>query len=148
MWEGGKDNHVCVHTRNILWGWGCFRYVKVPSFPYKSGRKGTCKRIQTFLGLVLLTGGVSVSLRPNCAVERVLNFHLCLGSIPNFSGTPNMDYGCLMLLLEHREKASSLLWPMGRLVQCCSSVWLHILVCVNKTCDCMMDLYSLYLVDL
>jgi hypothetical protein len=29
------------------------------------------------LGLVLLTGGVTVSLRPNCAVERDLNFYLC-----------------------------------------------------------------------
>jgi hypothetical protein len=39
-----KDILVCVHTRNILWAWGCFRYVKVPSSPYKRGREGTCKR--------------------------------------------------------------------------------------------------------
>jgi hypothetical protein len=49
-----KDIPVCVHTRNILWGWGCYRYVKVPSSPYKRGRKGTCKRIQTFWNLSYL----------------------------------------------------------------------------------------------
>jgi hypothetical protein len=49
-----KDILVCVHTRNILWGWGCFRHVKVPSSPYKRGRKGTCKRIQTFWNLCYL----------------------------------------------------------------------------------------------
>jgi hypothetical protein len=46
-----KDILVCVDTRNILWGWGCFRYVKVPSSPYKRGREGTCKRIQSFWNL-------------------------------------------------------------------------------------------------
>jgi hypothetical protein len=29
------------------------------------------------LGLVLSAGGISVALRPNCAIERVENFHLC-----------------------------------------------------------------------
>jgi hypothetical protein len=43
-----KDIFVCVHIRNILWGWGCFRYVKIPSSPYKRGREGTCKRTQIF----------------------------------------------------------------------------------------------------
>jgi hypothetical protein len=43
-----KDILVCVHIRNILWAWGCFRNVKVPSSPYKRGREGTCKRIQIF----------------------------------------------------------------------------------------------------
>jgi hypothetical protein len=37
---GEKDILVCIHTRNILWGWGCFRYVKVPSSPYKRGAWG------------------------------------------------------------------------------------------------------------
>jgi hypothetical protein len=46
-----KDILVCVHTRNILWAWGCFRYVKVPSSPNKRGREGTCKWIQTFWNL-------------------------------------------------------------------------------------------------
>jgi hypothetical protein len=73
----GKDILVCVHIRNILRARGCYRHVKVPSSPYKRGRKGTCKRIQTFLGLVLSAGGISISLRPNCAIERVKNFHLC-----------------------------------------------------------------------
>jgi hypothetical protein len=48
---GEKDILVCVHTGNILWHWGCFGYVKVPSSPYKRGRKGACKRIQTFWNL-------------------------------------------------------------------------------------------------
>jgi hypothetical protein len=51
-----KDIFVCVHTRNIPWAWGCFRYVKVPSSPYKRGREGTCKRIQTFENLCNLLG--------------------------------------------------------------------------------------------
>jgi hypothetical protein len=46
-----KDIFVCVHTRNIPRARGCYRYVKVPSSPYKRGRKGTCKRIQTFSNL-------------------------------------------------------------------------------------------------
>jgi hypothetical protein len=49
-----KDILVCVHTRNILWARGYFRYVKVPSSPYKRGREGTCKRIQTFWNLCYL----------------------------------------------------------------------------------------------
>jgi hypothetical protein len=49
-----KDILVCVHTRNILRARGCYRYVKVPSSPYKRGRKGTCKRIQTFWNLCYL----------------------------------------------------------------------------------------------
>jgi hypothetical protein len=68
-----KDNPVCVHTRNIFWGWGCYRYVKVPSSPYKRGRKGTCKRIQTFLGLVQSAEGVAVSSHSNCVLERAKN---------------------------------------------------------------------------
>jgi hypothetical protein len=51
---GGKEDPVCVHTGNILWGWGCYRHVKVPSSPYKRGREGTCKRIQTFWNLCYL----------------------------------------------------------------------------------------------
>jgi hypothetical protein len=74
---GGKDDLVCVHTGNILWGWGCCRHVKVPSSPYKRGRKGTCKRIQTFLELVLLAEGITVSLRSYIVLERVKNSHLC-----------------------------------------------------------------------
>jgi hypothetical protein len=49
-----KDSPVCIHTRNILWGRGCYLYVKVPSSPYKRGRKGTCKRMQTFWNLCYL----------------------------------------------------------------------------------------------
>jgi hypothetical protein len=48
---GGKDILVCVHIRNILWAWWCFRYVKDPSSPYKRGREGTCKRMETFWNL-------------------------------------------------------------------------------------------------
>jgi hypothetical protein len=51
---GGKDDPVCVHTGNILRGWGCYRHVKVPSSPYKRGREGTCKWIQTFWNLCYL----------------------------------------------------------------------------------------------
>jgi hypothetical protein len=43
-----KDILVCVHIRNILGARGRFRNVKVPSSPYKRGREGTCKWIQTF----------------------------------------------------------------------------------------------------
>jgi hypothetical protein len=49
-----KDILVWVHTRNILRARGCYRYVKVPSSPYKRGHKGTCKRIQTFWNLCYL----------------------------------------------------------------------------------------------
>jgi hypothetical protein len=62
---------VCVHIRIILRARGCYRHVKVPSSPYKRGRKGTCKRIQTFLELVLLAERFTVSLRPNLVRERV-----------------------------------------------------------------------------
>jgi hypothetical protein len=64
-----KDNLVCVHTRNILWGQGCYRYVKVPSSPYKMGRKGTCKRIQTFWNSCYLQRG----LQSLCALTLYLN---------------------------------------------------------------------------
>jgi hypothetical protein len=64
---------VCVHIRNILRARGCYRNVKVPSSPYKREREGTCKRIQTFLGLVLLAESFTVSLRPNLKLERVEN---------------------------------------------------------------------------
>jgi hypothetical protein len=47
---------VCVHIRNIL-----------------RARGGTCKRIQTFLELVLLAERFTVSLRPNLVLERVEN---------------------------------------------------------------------------
>jgi hypothetical protein len=66
---GGKDDPVCVHTGNILRGWGCYRHVKVPSSPYKRGRKGTCKRIQTFGNLCYLQRE-SQSL---CALTLYLN---------------------------------------------------------------------------
>jgi hypothetical protein len=46
-----KDIHVCVDIGNIPWIRGYFRNVKVPSSPYKRGRKGTCKRIHNFWGL-------------------------------------------------------------------------------------------------
>jgi hypothetical protein len=64
---------MCVHIRNILRAQGRYRNVKVPSSPYKRGREGTCKRIQTFLGLVLFAESISDSLRPNCVLERVKN---------------------------------------------------------------------------
>jgi hypothetical protein len=72
-----KDILVCVHTMNILWAWGCFRYVKVPSSPYKRGREGTCKRDSDFLELVLLAEGITVSLRSHFVFERVLNSLSC-----------------------------------------------------------------------
>jgi hypothetical protein len=73
MCNGRKDIRVCIHIRNILRARGCYRNVKVPSSPYKRGREGTCKRIQTFLGLVLLAEGFTVSLRSNLVLERVEN---------------------------------------------------------------------------
>jgi hypothetical protein len=51
-----KDILVRVHTRNIPWAWGCCRYVKVPSSPYKRGREGTCKQIRLF-GTCAISGG-------------------------------------------------------------------------------------------
>jgi hypothetical protein len=66
-----KDILVCVHTRNILWAWGCFRYVKVPSSPNKRGREGTCKRDSDFLELVLPAEGITVSLSSHFVLERV-----------------------------------------------------------------------------
>jgi hypothetical protein len=64
---------MCVHIRNILRAQGWYRNVKVPSSPYKRGREGTCKFIQTFLGLVLFAESISNSLRPNCVLKRVEN---------------------------------------------------------------------------
>jgi hypothetical protein len=72
-----KDILVCVHTRNILLAWGWFRYVKVPSSPYKRGREGTCKRDSDFLELVLLAEGITVSLRSHFVLERVKNSISC-----------------------------------------------------------------------
>jgi hypothetical protein len=84
-----KDIPVCVHTRNILWGWGCYRYVKVPSSPYKRGHKGTCKRIQTFWNLCYLQRE-SQSL---CALTLYLNVWKTLSRvrvvIRIFRVTPN-----------------------------------------------------------
>jgi hypothetical protein len=74
MCKGGKDILVCVHIRNILRARGCYRNVKVPSSPYKRGRECTCKRIQTFLELVLFAERITVSLRPNLVLEHVENF--------------------------------------------------------------------------
>jgi hypothetical protein len=64
-----KDTLVCVHTRNILRARGCYQYVKAPSSPYKRGRLGTCKRIQTFWNLCYLQRE-SQSL---CALTLYLN---------------------------------------------------------------------------
>jgi hypothetical protein len=64
-----KDILVCVHTRNIPWARGCFRYVKVPSSPYKRGREGTCKRIQIFGNLCNLQR----ELQSLCALTLCLN---------------------------------------------------------------------------
>jgi hypothetical protein len=64
-----KDILVCVHTKNILWAWRCFRYVKVPSSPYKRGREGTCKRIQIFWNLCYLQR----ELQSRCALALYLN---------------------------------------------------------------------------
>jgi hypothetical protein len=81
-----KDILVCVHTRNIPWAWGCFWYVKVPSSPYKRGREGTCKRIQTFGNLSNLQRE-SQSL---CALTLCLNvlriLSLVLGESSEFFG--------------------------------------------------------------
>jgi hypothetical protein len=86
-----KDILVCVHTRNILWGWGCFRYVKVPSSPYKRGREGTCKRIQIFWNLC----NWQRELQSLCTLTVCLNvlrtfslFLACSGIHPSFSGNP------------------------------------------------------------
>jgi hypothetical protein len=64
-----KDILVCIHTRNIPWGWGCFRHVKVPSSPYKRGHKGTCKQMETLWNLCYLQRE-SQSL---CALTLYLN---------------------------------------------------------------------------
>jgi hypothetical protein len=83
-----KDILVCVHTRNNLWAWGCFRYVKVPSSPYKRGREGTCKRIQIFGNLCNLRRG-SQSLRALTLclnVLRTLSFSRMFGDSSEFFG--------------------------------------------------------------
>jgi hypothetical protein len=107
---GGKDDPVCVHTGNILRGWGCYRHVKVPSSPYKRGRKGTCKRIQTFGNLCYLQRE-SQSL---CALTLYLNVLRTFTRVrvyPNFSGTPNtlvlIYYDTIFVLFEMRYKLVS-----------------------------------------
>jgi hypothetical protein len=67
--KGGKDILMCVHIRNILRARGWYRNVKVPSSPYKRGRKGTCKRIQTFWDLCYLQG----ELQSLCALTVLSN---------------------------------------------------------------------------
>jgi hypothetical protein len=83
---GEKDILVCVHTGNILWAWGRFWYVKVPSSPYKMGREGTCKRIQTFGNLCNLRR----ELQSLCALTLCLNvlktLSLVLGESSEFFG--------------------------------------------------------------
>jgi hypothetical protein len=86
-----KDILVCVHTKNIPWAWGCCRYVKVPSSPYKRGHEGTCKRIQTFWNLC----NQQRELQSLCTltvclnVPRTLSLSLaCSGKHPNFLGNP------------------------------------------------------------
>jgi hypothetical protein len=71
MWDE-KDIVVCVHIRNILWARGRFRNVKVPSAPYKRGREGTCKWIQTF-GTCAAIGRFTVSFRLDTVFEHVEN---------------------------------------------------------------------------
>jgi hypothetical protein len=105
MWEGGKDILVCVHIRNILRARVCYRNVKVPSSPYKRGREGTCKRIQTFLGLVLLAESFTVSLRPNLVPERVENSTRVWAVIRIFRVSPNNMY---------KRKAPSLTFTCSR----------------------------------
>jgi hypothetical protein len=61
-----KDIHIYVHIRNILWDWGCFQNVKVPSSPYKRGREGMCKRIHNFWGLSSLWEILCLLLRHHC----------------------------------------------------------------------------------
>jgi hypothetical protein len=98
MWTSGrlvnvwdvKDICVRVHTRNILWVWGCFRNVKVPSYPYKRGREGMCTRIRNFWDLSSLWGD---SLSPLASmlclnVPTVLSLS-CSGISSGFSDTPN-----------------------------------------------------------
>jgi hypothetical protein len=83
-----KDIHVYVHIRNILWAWGCFRNVKVPSSPYKRGREGTCKRIHNFWGLSSLLEILCLLLRHRCAWICSLFFLTCSGSFPDFRIPP------------------------------------------------------------
>jgi hypothetical protein len=84
-----KDILLYVHTRNIPWARGCYRHVKVHSSPYKRGREGTCKRIQTFLELVLLAERIAISLRPNLVFERVENSTRVRVVIRIFRVSPN-----------------------------------------------------------
>jgi hypothetical protein len=87
---GEKDILVCVHTENILWAWGCFGYVKVPSSPYKTGRKGTCKRIQTFWNLCNLQRESQSLWALTLYLERVKNSLSCVREvIRTFRVTPN-----------------------------------------------------------
>jgi hypothetical protein len=88
-----KDILVCVHTRNILWAWGCFRNVKVPSPPYKRGREGTCKRTQIFGTCAICWGNYSLSVLLLCfstcqelSLSLSLSLSLVLGESSEFFG--------------------------------------------------------------
>jgi hypothetical protein len=60
---------------------GYFRNVKVPSSPYKRGRKGTCKGIHNFWGLSSLWGDsvsycvITVLERAYCSFFRIRGFY-------------------------------------------------------------------------
>jgi hypothetical protein len=87
-----KDILVCVHTRNIPRARGCYRYVKVPSSPYKRGRKGTCKRIQTFWNLCYLQRE-SQSLCTLTLYLNVLRTLTCVRAVIRiFRVTPTKSY--------------------------------------------------------
>jgi hypothetical protein len=92
MCKGRKDILVCVHIRNILRARGCYRNVKVPSSPYKRGREGTCKRIQTFWDLCYLQRA-SLSLCALIVYLNVLRTPLGFGYLSEFFGySPNIGY--------------------------------------------------------
>jgi hypothetical protein len=88
VWDE-KDIHVCVHIRNILWAWGCFRNVKVPSSPYKRGREGTCKWIHNFGSLSCLWEILSLFSRHHCVwVSLQFSLSYVFGDLIRIFGYP------------------------------------------------------------
>jgi hypothetical protein len=80
-----KDILVCIHTRNILWGWGCFRHVKVPSSPYKRGARARVNGFRLFGTCAICRGNHSLFALSLCT-WTCLELSLVLGLSSEFFG--------------------------------------------------------------
>jgi hypothetical protein len=149
-----KDSLVCVHSRNIPWAWGCFWYVKVPSPPYKRGREGTCKRIQTFGNLCnLQRESQSLCALTLCLnVLRTLSLSHVRGIIRIFRVTPQQlaTGGARVSLVASRGSPDSLhqrLWPFIPTRGFLGTVWWLSLrgqptVCLGLPCKVWINRFS------